>query len=79
MVEVADPFSGLPEGGGESTIGDLDLFDASVSGTTVDESLAAARVALFGPRTEGPMVPEPAFTYDDEPAAKPRLVASGEN
>ena len=51
--------------------------------TAVDDTfrkpLTAARVALFGPRTEGPMVPEPAFTYDDEPAARPRLVASGES
>ena len=51
--------------------------------TAVDDTfrkpLTAARVALFGPRTEGPMVPEPAFTYDDAPAARPRLVASGES
>ena len=47
--------------------------------TAVDDTfgrpLAAARVALFGPRTEGPMAPEVAFQYNDEPASKPRLVA----
>ncbi len=50
--------------------------------TAVDDTFArplkAARVALFGPRTEGPMAPEVAFQYDDEPTARPRLVAKDE-
>ena len=50
--------------------------------TAVDDTfarpLAAARVALFGPRTEGPMAPEVAFAYGDELASRPRLVADGE-
>ena len=49
--------------------------------TAVDDTfarpLAAARVALFGPRTEGPMAPEVAFAYGDELASRPRLVADG--
>jgi hopanoid biosynthesis associated radical SAM protein HpnH len=47
--------------------------------TAVDDTfarpLSAARVALFGPRTSGPLAPEVPFHYDDEPAARPRLVA----
>jgi hopanoid biosynthesis associated radical SAM protein HpnH len=48
--------------------------------TAVDDTfarpLAAARVALFGPRTEGPLAPEVPFHYEDEPATRPRLVAA---
>ncbi len=50
--------------------------------TAVDDTFAhplkAARVALFGPRLDGPMAPEVPFNYDDEPASKPRLVAQSE-
>jgi hopanoid biosynthesis associated radical SAM protein HpnH len=35
----------------------------------------ALRVALFGPRTEGPMVPEPEVLYEETEPRKPRLVA----
>jgi len=48
--------------------------------TAVDDTFArpltAARVALFGPRTEGPLAPEVPFYYEDEPATRPRLVAA---
>ena len=51
--------------------------------TAVDDTFAhplkAARVALFGPRIDGPMAAELPFTYEQESAAKPRLVASGES
>ena len=51
--------------------------------TAVDDTFAnplkAARVALFGPRVDGPMAPELPFTYEQESASKPRLVASGES
>ena len=51
--------------------------------TAVDDTFAhplkAARVALFGPRIDGPMAPELPFTYEQESATKPRLVASGES
>ena len=51
--------------------------------TAVDDTFAhplkAARVALFGPRINGPMAPELPFTYEQESATKPRLVASGES
>lgn len=50
--------------------------------TAVDDTFAnplkAARVALMGPRIDGPMAPELPILYEDEPSAKPRLVASGE-
>lgn len=50
--------------------------------TAVDDTFAhplkAAKVALFGPRTDGPMAPELPFTYEEE-TAKPRLVASVES
>lgn len=50
--------------------------------TAVDDTFAhplrAAKVALFGPRIDGPLAPEVPFSYADEPAAKPRLVAAGE-
>ncbi|MGE0386711.1 MAG: adenosyl-hopene transferase HpnH [Gammaproteobacteria bacterium] len=45
---------------------------------TFQSPLKAARVALFGPRTSGPMAPEPEFTYSDDAVAKPRLVANSE-
>ncbi len=51
--------------------------------TAVDDTFAnplkAARVALFGPRIDGPMAPELPFTYEQESASKPRLVATGES
>ena len=51
--------------------------------TAVDDTFAhplkAARVALFGPRIDGPMAAELPFTYEQESATKPRLVASGES
>ena len=51
--------------------------------TAVDDTFAhplkAARVALFGPRIDGPMAPELPFTYEQASASKPRLVASGES
>ena len=50
--------------------------------TAVDDTFAnplkAARVALFGPRIDGPMAPELPFTYEQDSSSKPRLVMSGE-
>ncbi len=47
--------------------------------TAVDDTftrpLKAARVALLGPRTDGPMAPELPVLYSDEMPARPRLVA----
>jgi hypothetical protein len=35
----------------------------------------AMKVAIFGPRIDGPMAPELPVTYQDEPQPRPRLVA----
>ncbi len=50
--------------------------------TAVDDTFAnplkALGVALFGPRTEGPMAPEPVVRYVEDAAARPQLVAGSE-
>ena len=53
-------------------------YEATAVNDTFRNPLKAARVALFGPKTEGDMAPEVPFLYDDEPETKPQLVAEGE-
>ena len=50
-------------------------YEATAVNDTFASPLKALRVALFGPRTEGPMAPELPILYEDEPAPRPRLVA----
>ncbi len=50
-------------------------YEATAVNDTFRHPLKAAKVALFGPRTEGDMAPEVEFKYDDEPETKPQLVA----
>lgn len=50
-------------------------FEASAVNDTFSSPLTALRVALFGPKTDGPMAPELPVLYDDEAPAAPRLVA----
>ena len=42
-------------------------YEGTAVGDTVSHPLKALRVALFGPRTRGPMVPDPPKQYADEP------------
>jgi len=42
---------------------------------TFAHPLKAMKVAMFGPRTEGPMAPELPVNYEDEQPSRPRLVA----
>ena len=53
-------------------------YEATAVNDTFRNPLKALKVALKGPRTEGPMAPEVPFLYEDEPVAKPQLVAQGE-
>lgn len=53
-------------------------YEATAVNDTFNHPLKALKVALSGPRTQGPMAPEVPFLYDDEPAGKPQLVAQGE-
>lgn len=50
-------------------------YEATAVNDTFRHPLKALKVFLRGPRTEGEMAPEVAFTYADEPAPKPQLVA----
>ncbi len=50
-------------------------FEASAVDDTFRHPLTALKVALFGPKTDGPMAPELPIMYSDESPAKPRLVA----
>ncbi|HTT08674.1 MAG TPA: adenosyl-hopene transferase HpnH [Gammaproteobacteria bacterium] len=47
-------------------------FEATAVNDTFRNPLKALRVALFGPKTSGPMAPEPPTTYEDE-KDRPRL------
>jgi hopanoid biosynthesis associated radical SAM protein HpnH len=47
-------------------------FEATAVNDTFRNPLKAARVALFGPKTNGPMAPEPPTLYEDE-ENRPRL------
>jgi hopanoid biosynthesis associated radical SAM protein HpnH len=42
---------------------------------TFAHPLKAMKVAMFGPRTDGPMAPELPVNYEDEKPSRPRLVA----
>ena len=42
---------------------------------TFAHPLKAMKVAMFGPRTDGPMAPELPVNYEDEQPSRPRLVA----
>ncbi|MCB1747402.1 MAG: adenosyl-hopene transferase HpnH [Gammaproteobacteria bacterium] len=50
-------------------------YEATAVNDTFSHPLKALKVFLRGPRTDGPMAPEVPFHYDDDVAAKPRLVA----
>ena len=52
-------------------------YEASAVNDTVKHPLKAFKSFLSGPKTDGPMAPEVPFLYDDEPLARPRLVANG--
>ena len=53
-------------------------YEASAVNDTVKHPLKAFKTFLSGPKTDGPMAPEVPFLYDDQPPARPRLVANGE-
>ncbi len=50
-------------------------YEATAVNDTFVRPWQALKVALFGPRTDGPMAPELPILYQDEPAPKLRLVA----
>ena len=52
-------------------------YEASAVNDTVKHPLKAFKTFLSGPKTDGPMAPEVPFLYDDQPLARPRLVANG--
>ncbi len=52
-------------------------YEATAVNDTVKHPLKAFKTFLSGPKTDGPMAPEVPFLYDDEPLARPRLVANG--
>ena len=53
-------------------------YEATAVNDTVKHPLKAFKTFLSGPKTDGPMAPEVPFLYDDQPPARPRLVANGE-
>jgi len=50
-------------------------YEATAVNDIFGNPAKAMKVALFGPRTEGPMAPELPVLYQDEPQPRPRLVA----
>jgi hopanoid biosynthesis associated radical SAM protein HpnH len=54
-------------------------YEATAVNDTFHKPLKALKTFLGGPRTSGPMAPEVPFQYDDEPLARPRLVAQADN
>ena len=50
-------------------------YEATAVNDIFGNPAKAMKVALFGPRTDGPMAPELPVLYQDEPQPKPRLVA----
>jgi len=81
----ADSFAGLMEdtawenyGTGRNPKCDNCMVHCGYEATAVDHTfrrpLAALRVFLMGPRTDGPMAPEPPVLYRDEPLPRPALV-----
>ena len=51
-------------------------YEATAVNDTLRRPLTAARVALLGPRTEGPMAPDVEFHYDDDDLAQPPQLVS---
>jgi len=49
-------------------------YEATAVDHTFRRPLAALRVFFMGPRTDGPMAPEPPVLYRDEPLPRPALV-----
>ncbi len=54
-------------------------YEATAVNDTFSSPLKALKVAVFGPRTEGPMAPEPTFTYSEEDQPRPQLVIRKED
>lgn len=50
-------------------------YEATAVNDTFRSPLKAMRVAMLGPKLDGPMAPEPDITYQDEPLPRPTLVA----
>jgi hopanoid biosynthesis associated radical SAM protein HpnH len=50
-------------------------YEATAVNDMFRHPLKGLRVSLFGPRTTGPMAPDPPITYGDEPLPRPKLVA----
>ncbi len=50
-------------------------YEATAVDDTFQRPWQAAKVALLGPKTSGPMAPEVTFHYDDVAPARPKLVA----
>jgi len=50
-------------------------YEPTAINDTFSHPLKGLKVALFGPRTDGPMAPELPVNYDDEQQSGPRLVA----
>ena len=50
-------------------------YEATAVNDTFQRPWEGMKVALFGPKTEGPMAPELPVMYEDEPSPKPKLVA----
>jgi len=50
-------------------------YEATAVNDTFARPLQALKVFLRGPRTEGPMAPEPEFEYEDAEQGRPQLVA----
>ena len=50
-------------------------YEATAVNDIFGNPAKAMKVALFGPRTDGPMAPELPILYQDEPQPRPRLVA----
>ena len=53
-------------------------YEATAVDDTFSSPLKALKVALFGPRTEGPMAPELPVMYDDSVEQKPILVTDAQ-
>jgi len=51
-------------------------YEMSAVEDTFRHPLKAAKVALRGPRLEGPMAPEVPFLYDEPAVTRPQLSAS---
>jgi len=50
-------------------------YEATAVNDMFRSPLKGLKVALFGPKTDGPMAPELPMVYEDEPLPRPKLVA----